>query len=498
MTDKSSANAIELDDARRVSELLWLTLAILVCLRVFSRLVQQSFFFDGTIYSSIARNLAEGIGSAWHLQFSKTLFPLFAEHPPLMMMIQSVGFRLFGDTTLVDRGFTLLTFLGSGVILLCIWRRLNEDDWVSRLAAPLALIFALIAGRVSWAFANGLLENLLIVFTSVAVLLVVEAYREAHVTSWMRRIGLMIAAATAVFLALMTKGPVGLFPLATPGLYWLAFRRPSFSQVLVDSIIILAVIAALFAVLWKFDGPREAVERYWSIQILSSLSGERGNTSGGWSAARTLLRVNAYPLLITLGIFVWAWVSRNNVHRLRLRDVRSRRAIFLLLVGFSASLPLLVSPRVSSFYFNPSLLYFGAGLATLCVPLAISLLSGVGSSPMIWTRRGLYTGLVASLVYVASLTGSLGRDGPQILDAQKIASYMCSSDRLCSRVISTCGEVWQNWALHAYLQRSHKLSLAPVLTDDMNYLLADESCDVDASGFKDVGIGLSQYRLLQR
>ena len=46
-------------------------------------LLANGMFMDGTMYASISRNLAQGLGSFWKLYFSATLYPEFHEHPPL-------------------------------------------------------------------------------------------------------------------------------------------------------------------------------------------------------------------------------------------------------------------------------------------------------------------------------------------------------------------------------------------------------------------------------
>jgi len=73
-----------------------------------------------------------------------------------------------------------------------------------------------------------------------------------------------------------------------------AFCRPTFAVAVLDTIVIGIVIAAVFAVLWTMEGPRGAIERYVSVQLLTSLSGERGHNGAGLAAMRTFIPVNAY------------------------------------------------------------------------------------------------------------------------------------------------------------------------------------------------------------
>lgn len=478
---------------------LWIILAIVVCLLVLRQLMHQSMFFDGAIYASIARNLAEGAGSPWRLQFSETLFPVFSEHPPLMMWLEAIGFLLFGDTIAVEKCFSLMTLIASGFVLLKIWQRLHGNDPELRLAGPMVLAMALGAGRVSWGFTNGMLENLLIVFTSLAIYCVIVAYDGADRGKAMLRSILMIAAGILVALALMTKGLVGLFPLATPGIWWLAFRRRSLVSVIVDTLVMTVTVVMFFAALWQLDGARDAIERYLSIQLLPSLTGQRGSGGGNWNAVRAFIRVNAYPAIITLIILLCdrRWGSRSEVPR-DISRARRRTAIFLALVGFSASLPLLVSPRVASFYFNPSLAYFASAFAIASAPAIVRAIGALNTRSYRRLSIGLAVALALSVILVGFNIGRPGADADTIANAARIADHVCPSSGTCESTVAVCGAGADDWALYGYLERRHKISLATMDAATSNHIVVDDSCASEAAGYSDSGLQLSKYRLLQR
>ncbi|MBB3964092.1 ArnT family glycosyltransferase [Rhizobium metallidurans] len=477
---------------------LWIVLSIIICVLVLRQLVHQSMFFDGAIYASIARNLAGGAGSPWRLQFSETLFSIFAEHPPLMMWLEAIAFRLFGDTIAVEKCFSLMTLVASGFILLKIWRRLHVNDQDIRAAGPLALIMALVAGRVSWGFTNGMLENLLIVFTSLAIYCVVIAYGGTGAKSVALRSVLMVAAGILVALALMTKGLVGLFPLATPGIWWLAFRRQTLVSVIFDTLVMTATVAAFFAALWQLDDARDAIQRYLSIQLVPSLTGQRGSGGGNWNAVRAFVRVNAYPAILTLIVLLCdrRWGSRPELPR-DIKQARRQTAVFLVLVGFSASLPLLVSPRVASFYFNPSLAYFSSAFAIASAPAVIRSLTALNETSSRRLLLGLIAALALSIILVGFNIGRPGADAETIANATRISDRVCPTTEGCERVVTVCGAAAEDWALYGYLQRRYKISLATADVAKGKYMVADDSCSVDAS-YRDTGLNLSKYRLLQR
>ncbi|NTF46112.1 glycosyltransferase family 39 protein [Rhizobium rhizogenes] len=479
--------------ARRIVAVLWLIVAIAICLKLLLDIVRQSFFLDGLIYASVARNLAEGSGTFWAPQFSRTLFSVFAEHPPLMMWLQSFLFRLFGDTVIVDKLFSLATFAVTLSVFAITWRRLNNTDSDVLRGIPVAMAFMIIAGRFSWGFANGLLENLLIVFTSIAILLVVSAYDQQQ---FRRRLGLIAGAGLLTALALMTKGPVGLFPLAAPAIYWVSFGRPTFATAVLDTIVIGAVIVLVFAILWTFEGPRGAIERYVSVQLLTSLSGERGHNGAGFAAIRTFLRVNAYPVLLTTAVLFFGRKVRRPDDE-GLRRGRWQRIVFFSLIGFSASLPLLASPRVSTFYFNPSLPYFSAALAVSCVPTLWRILEALPDRIILVSQVVLAGALGLSLLFVTFQFGQRSQDASTIENAEKVASIVCSKVP-CDATVSTCGSVYTDWLLHAYMQRYFRVALADPAATPGEYLLASDDCAIDAFGYQKTNVDLAEYRLFRR
>lgn len=350
---------------------------------------------------------------------------------------------------------------------------------------------------MNWGFANGLLDNLLAVFSLTAILLLVVAYdRPTQVVS-VRRIALVSAAGLAICMSLMTKGPVGLFPLAVPAIHWLVFRKPSFLAMVIDSLVIVLVIGLFLGLLYAFDPSREAVDRYVTAQLLSSLSGARGHYGGGLYVFRKILGVNGYSLAILAlaALAGWRWKlgkSAPEANRSRLK-----RAAFLILIGMSASLPIGFSPRVANFYFNTSLLFYSAGFAILVAPVFMDGLSRLREQQSKFFRLVSLLFLAASVLIVLANVGRPGADARTIEQAAAIKAYVCPEDANCTPMISACQNAWQDWALHTYMQRFYKISIAKQTDVDADFVIADETCS-NLEGRKDTGIDISPYLLLQR
>lgn len=483
--------------SRTVMNAVWLFLLGAICLQILVQLVHVSMFFDGGIYAAVARNLAEGRGTIWAPYFSDWLFPTFAEHPPLMFWLHAVGFSVFGDTIAVEKTFSLLTFIVSALLLFQIWMRLSNDDVVVQKAFPLALLMALIAGRVNWGFANGLLDNLLAVFSLTAVLLIIIAYERTTAVFPVRRLVILSLAGMFICLSLMTKGPVGLFPLAAPAIYWLLFRNSSFLSMILDSFAILIVIIIFLGCLYGYDSSREAIQRYLAAQLFASLSGARGHYGGGFYVFRKILGVNGYSLAILALASLAAWRWKLGKSGAEVNRSRFKRAAFLILIGMSASLPIGLSPRVANFYFNTSLLFYSAGLAILVAPVFMDALSCLREGQAKVLRFCSLLFLTASIVIVVANVGRPGADARTIEQAAAIKGFVCPNTADCKPIISVCQNAWQDWALHTYLQRYYKISIVRQADIDADFVIAEETCS-NLQGLKDTGVDISPYLLLER
>ena len=88
----------------------------------------DGMFMDGLYYAAISRNLADGLGSFWYLHFTDFSYPIFHEHPPLAMGLQSILFYFFGDSIYIERLYSFFTFIFTGAIIHLIWGEINRKE----------------------------------------------------------------------------------------------------------------------------------------------------------------------------------------------------------------------------------------------------------------------------------------------------------------------------------------------------------------------------------
>jgi len=111
----------------------YLLVAGVFLLIVYQDLLSNGMFLDGLIYSTVSKNLANGLGTFWNPHFTSTCLPEFHEHPPLVFGIQSLFFRLFGDSMYVERLYVFITMCISAFSIHLLWKLLFRKDFLLRI-----------------------------------------------------------------------------------------------------------------------------------------------------------------------------------------------------------------------------------------------------------------------------------------------------------------------------------------------------------------------------
>ncbi len=465
-----------------------LTVAV-ACAVLLPRLLQHGMFLDGVTYAAIARNLAAGAGSFWAPHYTATIYPVFHEHPPLGLWLESLSFRVLGDHWWVERLHATVIFGLTALLIAVIWRRLGpgltpqapQQDTASPTVtessahaggastrgwggidsnhAWLPLLLWVAVPVVSWAVVGNMLEGPFTLFTTAALMCVVlglatEAGNGALgaeeldptprggaprpvAVLWGAASGLCVAA------AFLTKGPAGLFPLAAPVL--LGWHRPRVAgRVLLAQWLTVAVVAA---VLLAWPAAHDALSRYLDEQLVAALTGQREVARHRFGLVNNWLEGVALPLLVVGGVMVA--LARRWVAPLP-ADVR--RATSWLLVGLSATVPLLLSPKQSGYYLVPSVPAFALACALLLRGTAARLAARLDTSA--WRRVTLgASAIVVVMAVVAGLT-TAGRDAARLADLDALASHLP-----VGQTIGICPETNADWNLHAWTQRRFRVSL---------------------------------------
>lgn len=408
-------------------------------------------FLDGLIYASVSRNLAAGIGSAWAPSFSAGLFPLFHEHPPLVFWLQSLAFRLLGDSYLTERVYDLAVLAVSVLLLRALWRQAVRAAGRPGLAGYwwLALLCWVLVPKWSWAFRNNVLESTMTLWCLLAVLL---AFAASGTANPVRTVFLAVLAAVATAAAFLSKGLPALFVLPAAVLL-----LPLKSDASVSRALVVAALQTGFFVLFVagmlalIPDARALLALWWADQVVA-----RTGFGGGWMIVPELAKKLAPMALVAIGSVL---ILRR---RLPARWWRPtvRPAISIALLGLAASLPLVLGDRDSGHYLLPSLPFFALAFG---LPTAAALDAGGRHSREALARRPDTAFLLVTVVLASAI---IAFSASRLGEVRKNERYHALFDQVVQVtgpgvVIAIDPALYEDWMLHAVAQRYHRIGLDP-------------------------------------
>jgi 4-amino-4-deoxy-L-arabinose transferase-like glycosyltransferase len=408
-------------------------------------MAQTGMFVDGVVYASVARNLASGIGTFWAPSYTTTLYPEFFEHPPLVFGLQGAAFAVFGDHIAVERAYSLAIGCLTAVLMMLIWRNTVGErryDW-------LPLLFWLLPGPVTWSIANNMLENTQTMFTTLAVLALVRSLRPGAGVSY----GWACITGLSILGAVLSKGPVGLFPLAAPVIMAVVMRHRA-GDALLSGAIMLATVVLGSAIVLAQPAARASLGVYWTQQVVASVRGERELATSRWSLgwnifAGVVLRMSA---LAAIG---WIYSASRGV-----RSISKPAAWtwFFLGMALAGSVPIAISAKIMGVYLVPSMPFYALGFASLVLP-SVKPAFERRAEP---ARRQPVLAIAGVFLLVLAVAGPLAFGPFEPRDVDSIAEYRGLSASIPrGATLGTCESMRLNFGLHGYMQRLFRVSLDP-------------------------------------
>lgn len=475
-----------------------ITLSVILCTIILDRLVMKGIFLDGVTYAAISRNLAIGKGTLWELYYRNEW--AFSEHPPLMFGIQALFFKIFGDNYLTEKIYTFVVWLSTVLLIISFWRKLNLSSGTKYSFIIPVLLWTVIP-TVTWSYTNNILDTTMALFCLAAVY---TAYTALSSNSNNKTILLLISG-LLTFAATFTKGPVGLFPVATPFIYTLIFTdkfnfRKTFLAAL-QSLSLVIIVIVCYVILYQFPDAKISISRYLNQQLFAALSGNREVTTGGlgrFNIVIDLLRELLIPISIALIIFILYKLGKPQANKLHKHN---KLIIFFFLMGIAASLPIMLSVKQRSFYLISSLPFYILSLSLFILPYYIQATDKLkaGQKAM---RKFFVIAFVATLIvcfYLGNKVGKVGRDH-QLIEELEYISNQFPKDQ----VFGICPDSDKDYLFLAYLQRNNRMEVNPVFYT-CDYVLVDKRwCDNDILpiitkiGYTRQAFDLPQYELYKR
>ncbi len=442
-------------------------------------LFETGMFLDGLIYATLGRNLSEGIGSWWFLKNTHLLEATFHEHPPLGIWIQSFLFYIFGDYFWVERlhAFLLALLTVSGII--SIYKNITK----TYVSAWFPVLLWSITGIIFWSFEGNVLENTVSVFTLGAVGSFFY-YKNNKNKLFLILSGLLILG------AFLTKGPVGLFPWGIPFLYWLVFREDSFFGMTLSVLIIAGTtLLGLGLILFFNAAAWESFQLYLEAQLFSSLKGERLVVERYFIIKRTIQELAPMIVLCILILFL---KYKFNLQKLR-EEKYLKYSLFFVLIGLSATLPMVISPKQLSFYIVPSIPFFAIGLSLLVHSILENFILNLNKKYFHILKAFSLLLFSGSIIFVVLRFGQPGRDIDLQADIAKIHHHPETKN-----LIHVPNELSQEWSLFSYAYRNHHFTIAPKVENATRFYLAKKGAKNIPEGYAKVPLDLKLYDLYKK
>jgi 4-amino-4-deoxy-L-arabinose transferase-like glycosyltransferase len=449
----------------RISRFIAIITFIVFVIFFLSKIIMEGMFFDGIVYAAVSRNMADGSGTFWIPKLAAAHYLQFIEHPPLGMFILSLFFKVFGDHLWVEKLFTALTLILTCFMIILLWKKIHSKENYTSINFLPVLTFLLIP-LVSWSYSNNMLENIQGVFTIFGVFLYLIIYSKTK-QKYFVRLFLLFFISLMITAGILTKGPLAMFILAVPVIHFFIFRKETFINAIIDTVIPLIFLFLIFLLILSNDQANYALTKYFNGQFISSISG-RSEVTGHYYI---LIRLLSETAIIAAMAIIFFFIARKM--KLKIQSMELKWFLFFLLVGLSAILPIVISPKQHGYYMIPGFSYLAIAAAIIIFPVLRKWSEVIElKKQILWSRINITAIFFLSGVLIFTVlkyAGTVGRDKEIIAVTKMMGDHIPDGSS-----VSVCYETSLNWALHAYAQRYYKINLYNNLNQE--YFLLTEDC----------------------
>ncbi|HNM29103.1 MAG TPA: glycosyltransferase family 39 protein [Chitinophagales bacterium] len=463
---------------------MWLVTCAIVGGLTLPLLIQDGMFMDALLYTSVANNLSTGYGTFWFPQFSLhnvSDFNAFHEQPPLGIFIQSLFFRAFGHSMYVERFYTFLMLIITARLMVSLWKRVYLSESILHQYSWLPVLLWMLSPICFWSYSNNMLENTMGVFTLSAVILLFDAMRSQKTSKF-------ILGGLFIFLATMIKGVPGLFPLATPCIIWIMERNSGFVKMIWQSFLSLITVALLYCCMLLIPDARESYDVYFLQRTLFRIDSLPTVNSRFYILGRLFLELLPQFILLIIVLLI----ARN---KKRIPGAQYfKQGLIFILIGISASLPLMLTMVQKAFYFVPALPLFAIGLASMMAPVIAIENRKENLRPStlkVWRGVGVLL-FIGMLGYTGAMFGHVKRDKDLIHDVRLIGDAIPNE-----HVIGTPNAMWNNWSMQTYMMRYNNMSMDEGYKQ--TYVVVDQKYQTQIPEFyTKIDIPTKRYHLFKR
>lgn len=388
----------------------WLLTITLTMFLIVSQLIQDGAFMDGMLYVSVSKNLADGIGTFWDPHFCKTYQSSFHEQPPLYFGLLALFYKVLGSSMYVERLFCFICFLITAFFIHKFWKRIYTFQPHVQMNSWFPVLLWLTIPICFWAYTNFVEETLMGIFDLLAVYFLFIALFEKKQT-----VLNVVFAGVFVFLASLTKGPQGMFPIAAVGFYWLVKKDISLKRMLGLTLLLTLVPFLIYGILALLNEQViTSFEKYLHDRIIHTFSHKNDTTQNRFEI---LIQLFWHLLPIAcISVLLLFFTRKQNINKAEQRPF-NKIIVWLVFIGLSGSVPLMITYEQRGFYLVTTLPFFAIAIAMLAAPG----LSIVSEKINVSGKGFKIVTIVLIALFIASVGYSLSRIGKAKRDANILA-----------------------------------------------------------------------------
>lgn len=425
--------------------------------------VGRGIFFDGLTYSSIARNLAEGTGSLWMPHYTKTVFNTFYENLPLQFWLQALWFKLFGDRVWIERVYGIFIMLSTILVFMLMLKELEIlDTNIQHKHRAFRLSWAgllfICMPVIMYSALNNLLENTMIFFVMLSTYFAIKSFNTKYDYIF------SILSGLSILCAFLSKSIPGVFPLIVYPVLWIVFKPKGWFKRWIyqtGSFIVILGFILIF-----IEPARFCIFTHLNEQVFRSIEGTRGVSKSRFLILEGFFQEFSAPFIVAL---IFSRFKKWNFNKI---------SIFLLIIGMSGFLPLMISQKIARRYLIPCLPFF-AGFIAYATASATYKTFQKRVFKVIY-KFSIPLIIVAILISGVTSAGKIRKNKSQWRDVLPVWERLQKYKKRI--IVSACGfDVKRDWTTHAFYQRHFKWSFGKG-----DYLLerVGSNCKIEIKKYK--------------
>jgi hypothetical protein len=296
----------------------------------------------------------------------------------------------------------------------------------------------------------------------------------------------LLLASISVVLGLLSKGFPALFPIAIIPIYWIVYKKPKIINVILSSLTVVFFIAGIVYLLLLNTDIYNNLSAYFNSQVVESIAGERNAGSRLFIVFRLFRELLPMVLISTFIILVAVIIKT----KFTIENENKKIILFSLLVGLSASLPVVISPKQMGFYILPSYPFFAIAFATTTASIL-----------QIWINKITKTFIlkISSVILFLLLgfsiffnIGKYSRDKNIIEDIKNMSKIVPSES-----FVATEQYFYNKWSFVSYLYR-YNLNSIDKTAEKSTFLIARKNTKIDENKYIKVNKNFNEIDLYKK